>query len=906
MKPIYHIVSHSHWDREWYKSFEQFRAMLVNMVDDLLELLERDPRYACFTLDGQTVILDDYLAVRPERETEIRRLVAQGRLVIGPWYVLPDEFLVSAEATVRNLLLGTSAARKFGGQMNVGYIPDSFGHIATMPSILDGFGIDTVLLYRGFGGEPGQTHSEYWWTAPDGTRSLMLHLFRHGYSAGYFHQEQDGEILARFRDLKSELDSRATTSQRLLMNGGDHHWPDPMLPQILDLLRANFEGEFVHSTVPRYVEAVKREISDLPEISGELRFGYRYAFAVLGGVYSSRMYIKQRNWTCQNVLQRYAEPLNAIATAGGMRSQLPLLRQAWKTLVQNHAHDSICGCSLDSVHREMMIRFKSAEDIGRSVMDLALNHLIPFDDRASKDDRYLFLVNPSPFSRSEIASADLNFYLQDIVVGLNPDVKVDPRLSPVSGFALVDAKDCEVPYQITGRHEGYDITYTNYNYPKQTYADSVSILVDARDVPPMGFKGLKVRRLKRFPKYENGVRCGRNFIENAFLRVEVNGRGEITVRDKIHREVYGGLNVFEDSGDVGDGYNYSYPKTDRRIVSTTGRAKTRLVERGPLRASLQMSVMMRVPESAARDRKSRSRRVVRLPVVTTCSLTRASRSVVIDTTVENASKDHRLRVLFPAGVRTDAVSVDSQFCILGRQRKKYDLRLFTIEHPAPVAPMQRYVTVARGKRGLTLFTDGLPEYELLPDGRGTLALTLLRCVGLLAAEDLITRPGGKAGWHNETPEAQCLGRHSFRYAVAPHTLAESQKSPFLNEEAERFHAPLLPVRRKNPAPMELEGSFLSTPSGELVFSALKQSEDGAGTIVRVWNPGPSAVESSLRFSRPVKEAWQARLDEQSVDRLEVRGDYEVPLRVGPHGTATVKVQFKKGENRDESRDKAAT
>jgi len=904
MKPTYHIVSHSHWDREWYKSFEQFRAMLVNMVDDLLELLDRDPQYVCFTLDGQTIILDDYLAVRPERESEIRRLVAQGRLMIGPWYVLPDEFLVSGEATVRNLLLGTMAARDFGGKMNVGYIPDSFGHIAMMPSILKGFDIDTVLLYRGFGGEPGQTKSEYRWIAPDGTRSLLLHLFRHGYSAGYFHQEQDDEILARFRDLKAELDARATTSHRLLMNGGDHHWPDPNLPQTMKLLRENFDGEFVHSTVPRYVEAVRREINGIPEISGELRFGYRYAFAVLGGVYSSRMYLKQRNWSCQNLLQRYVEPLNAFATASGMRTQLPLVRQAWRTLIQNHPHDSICGCSIDPVHREMMTRFKAAEDIGRSVMDLALNHLIPFDDRASKDDRYLFLVNPSPFSRSEIASAEVNFYLQDIVVGLNPDVRVDPPLLPVSGFALYDAEDREIPYQVTGRREGYDITYTNYNYPKQTYADTFSILVDARDIPPLGFKGLKVRKLRRFPKYRSGVRCGKHFIENNFLRVEVNSRGEITMRDKVHGEAYAGLNVFEDGGDVGDEYNYSYPEKDRRVVSTTGKAKTRLVERGPLRASLQVSMTMRVPESAARDRKSRSRRMVTLPVVTTCSLTASSRSVVFETAIENASKDHRLRVLFPAGIRTDVVSVDSQFCVLDRRLKAYDLRRFTIEHPAAVAPMQRFVTVRRGRRGLTLFADGLPEYELLPDRRGTLALTLLRCVGLLAGEDLITRPGGKAGWHNETPEAQCPGRHSFRYAILPHTLSESRNSSLLNEEAERFHLPLLPVRRKNPGMLNLEASFVSIRSRELAFSALKQSEDGTGTIVRVWNPGPSAVESSLRFSRPVKDAWLARLDEQAVVRLEPGGEYEVPLRVPARGIATVKVQFKNGGDGHESRDNA--
>src|SRR5436309_14128082 len=212
VKPTYHIVSHSHWDREWYKTFEQFRSMLVNMVDELLRILERDPTFACFTLDGQTETLEDYLTVRPDCEREIRRLVAEGRLIIGPWYILPDEFLVSAEATVRNLLAGTRMAEDFGGEMKVGYIPDSFGHIAMMPAILKGFDIDTALIYRGFGGEPDQKTSEYWWKAPDGTKSLMVHLHSNGYSGGYFHQDTDDKIIKRFETLKDELDERATTS----------------------------------------------------------------------------------------------------------------------------------------------------------------------------------------------------------------------------------------------------------------------------------------------------------------------------------------------------------------------------------------------------------------------------------------------------------------------------------------------------------------------------------------------------------------------------------------------------------------------------------------------------------------------------------------------------------------------
>ncbi len=891
MKPTYHIVSHSHWDREWYKSFEQFRSMLVNMVDDLLDILERDPNFICFTLDGQMVILEDYLAVKPEREQEIRHLVAEGRLIIGPWYILPDEFLVSAEATVRNLLIGTKMAKDFGGEMKVGYIPDSFGHIAMMPAILKGFDIDTALLYRGFGGEPDQRTSEYWWKAPDGTKSLMVHLYKNGYSVGYFHQETDDEVIGRFKVLKEELDERATTSQRLLMNGGDHHWPDPKLPRTLDVLRRHFDGEFLHSSVPQYVEALKKEINGLPEVEGELRFGYRYAFVVLSGIYSSRMYIKQENWHKQNLLQRYVEPLHAFARSEGMNSQMPLILHAWKTLMKNHTHDDITGCCIDTVHRGMMTRFKAVEDIAMSVVDTSLQYVIPYDDRASKDDKYLFFFNPSPFQRTEVAQAEVNFYLKDIVVGLNPDVRLDPKLPPVSGFVLEDADGREVPYQILGRKEGYDITYSNYNYPKQTYTDKFTILVDAKEIPSLGFRGLHIRKTNRFPKYPTQIKTGKNFIENEYVRVEVNAKGEMKLKDKVNGYAYAGMNVFEDSGDVGDEYNYSYPRKDKWIYSNKGSAKVSLIERGPLRAALQVRLTMLVPESATPDQQARSKKNVKLPITSTIYLTPYSRYAEIVTTVENAARDHRFRTLFPTGIKTDRVLADSQFCVVERQQKEYDLRKFTIEHPAKVAPMQRFVTVRDKTRALTVMSYGLPEYELKLDGKGTVALTLLRCVGLLAGDNLITRPGGKSGWHNETPDAQCPGTHTFRYALLPHSAHEVDTFALVNEVSEYFHLPLLPVRRKNPAELPMQGGMVSVSSSQLVFSALKVAEQGDGIVLRVYNPAAREAEGVIHFERKVRSAWNAKLNEEVNEQLAVNGEHDIPVRVGACGIFTLKIEL---------------
>lgn len=889
MKPTYHIVSHSHWDREWYKSFERFRAMLVTMVDDLLDLLRRDPAFRCFTLDGQTSVIDDYLAVRPERREEIRAFIRDGRIVTGPWYILPDEFLVSAEATVRNLMLGLRMARELGGTMNVGYIPDSFGHIAMMPSILRGFDIETALVYRGFGGEPGESSSEYWWTAPDGARALLIHLFRHGYSAGYFHQETDEQIRGRFLEIKKELDARASTSHRLLMNGGDHHWPDPKLPATLSMLGAAFDGRFEHSTVQRYADAVRREVSTLPDVAGELRFGYRYAFAVLGGVYSSRMYIKQANWHAQNLLQRYVEPLNAMAVTAGMRSQMPLVRQGWKTLIQNHPHDSICGCSIDSVHREMMTRFMAAEEIGDSVIGFCVEHLVPYDDLAAGDDRALAFFNPSPFPRGEVVGAEVKFYLQDVVVGLNPDVTIDPRLPPVPGFALVDERGSEVPYQILDRSDGYDITYTKYNYPRQTYADSFSLLVEAADVPPVGFTTMRVERRKSFPAFPVRIASGKNFLENDHLRVDVGSRGGITITDKETGEKFRGLHVFEDSGDVGDEYNYSYPAMDKVVTSSGGKARVARIERGPLRAALRVDVTMKIPVSATPDRKRRSATTVATTVSTKIFLTAGSRAVECETTLDNRARDHRFRVLFPAGVSTDRVFADSQFCVVERRQKEYDVREFSIEHPAKVAPMQRFVTVRGETRSLTLLSYGLPEYELKLDAKGTLALTLLRCVGLLGGDDLITRPGGKAGWHNETPEAQCPGRHTFRYALLTGGPADGPDGTLVARETERFHFPLLPVRRKNEIPSSVRSSFLGLSGVGLTLSAVKEAEDGRGLIVRFYATGTAFPGQVISFGFPVAEAYEAKLNEETIRPLPVEDGHAVACDVPPRGVVTLRI-----------------
>ena len=868
--------------------------MLVDMIGDLIELMENDPEFKSYTLDGQMAAVMDYLEIRPDHAETIRRLVTDKKLFIGPWYILNDEFLSSGESHIRNLSLGFRLGKGLGGVMRVGYIPDQFGHIAQMPQILQGFGIDVALIYRGFGGEPGQEPSEYQWKSPDGTSVLMHHLPRDGYSAGYFASTDEQVVFQKFERLRKELDGRATTSQRLFFNGGDHHWPDTEVTAALRILRTKYDAEFKHSNFPDFFDAVKRETTErdtLPRLEGETRFGFRYAFAVLGGVFSSRMYLKQANAVCENLLERFLEPLNVLAVAAGMRSKTPQIEQAWKYVLQNQDHDAICGTSVDEVHREMVVRYDKAKQIAEHVQSECLSQLLPYDEREHKDERFVFVFNPSPFVRNEVVSADIEFFLQDIVVGLNPEVKVDDKLPGANGFKLLDVYGNEMPYQVLERKEDFGATYSKHDYPHQTLVDRFSVLLSATGIPSLGWKGLTIVRTEVMPQYPSEVRVGEHFLENDHVRVEVAGNGIATLIDKSSGAKYENINYFEDSGDVGDEYNYSYPERDEWILSDQRRANVSIEERGPLRGALKIEHRLMVPVSASVDEKTRSSRKEELVISTVLTLTRLSKRVEITTTVHNVIKDHRLRAMFATGINTNESFAETPFAVIKRKHQTYDTSTFSIEHPAMVAPMQRFVTIRDGKKSFTVIARGLPEYELKLDQSGVLALTLLRCVGKLSGRDLITRPGGAAGWWNETPDAQCQGTHIFQYAVLPGSAGETSDWSSILKEVELYTAAPITVTRKNNQHV-LEHSFASIAPDSLSLSALKIADDQEGIVLRICNPVDRSVDGIIHFESIVREAFRTKMNEEIIASLEVSKGHDLLITVKPFEVFTVLVRMK--------------
>jgi len=350
------VVPHTHWDREWYLPFEQFRLRLGAVVDDVLDTLESDPSFTTFTLDGQGIVLEDYVEVRPENEERLRALLAAGRLEVGPSYMLPDEILVGGEPLVRNLLLGRRVCRGFGVEPSgAGYLPDSFGHPAQLPQILAGFGIRTFLFSRGMGDEIDDVGVLFRWRAgPTEVIACQMHPHYDNFARlTWYHdaEERVREIVARF----GELVRSAGDDEILLANGSDHLPIEPELPEILQGLSRRFGAEF---RIGRYDEHVP-EAEGLPVHEGEL-VGSRLQ-NVLRGVNSARIYLKQAN-------ERAEQRLLSVETAAALRAlrgeaAYPQadLRLAWRDLLRNHPHDSICGCSCDEVHRDMIVRYEQLD-----------------------------------------------------------------------------------------------------------------------------------------------------------------------------------------------------------------------------------------------------------------------------------------------------------------------------------------------------------------------------------------------------------------------------------------------------------------------------------------------------------------------------------------------------------------
>ncbi|NJD01464.1 MAG: hypothetical protein FIA99_02415 [Ruminiclostridium sp.] len=912
-----HVVTHTHWDREWYEPFETFRMRLARLIDRLLNIFDVDREFR-FVFDGQTIVLEDYLAVRPENREKLKELVQTRRLLVGPFYVQNDEFLVSGESHIRNLLLGHRIASEFGHVTKIGYLPDQFGHIAQMPQILAGFNIKSVFAWRG---APEDTPLNFFWESPDGTKILANNTcYVNGrYSADEYipglHLSGSPEELAD-RAAKAIEESRMRDNQpeALLMNGMDHGLPQMEISRMIYEANSQLnEGELFSSDIVQYFDSMwdgqaNRNPDSIPVVKSELRDLAHDN--LIQGTLSSRMYLKLANHHCQNLMEKYAEQLAAIDWFLGGTYPEEFLWLAWRYLLQNHPHDSICGCSIDPVHREMMTRFEKVAQIGGKIAEEALESLserVRLPVQAAREHR-IMVFNPLGFSRDDVVKAKIKI----------------PASHSTKNLVMEDQDGCNIPLQLLG--EKLETAFINRGEYSQRQLEwrVFDVVFQDSGLPALGYNTYRVREKEKAAKTHTlqGLAFGNNRLENEYLIVKIETDGTLTITNKSNGQIYTGCNCLEDGADAGDLYNYSYCKYDRIHYSAEIKWNVALEHNGPLSASYRLQGEWFLPERLTDSRMERSERLVRNIVICRVTLTKGAKYVEIVTELENNSMDHRIRVLFSAGLQCDQVNSEGHFQVI---RRSVDLP--PDADYTPTYHQKSFVDAGDDTGGLCIINSGLAEFEVRrgavctstvtnetnADGNCNMrkstynngcivAVTLLRCVGTVMRPDLITRQDGGSP-SLPAPEGQCPGKHEFHYAVMPHQgnweWARVDKTAHaLNTPAKVFQlgtggrlpgvVPYEEEKIERWLPQSI--SFIRLDPDILTLSCVKRAETKECLVIRFYNPTGKQVNGILSMFTGVGSAVRMDLAENTLYPLNIKNNNkDIQVSAGPFEIVTIGV-----------------
>jgi mannosylglycerate hydrolase len=806
-----HLVPHTHWDREWYRPFQTFRMQLVELVDLVLEMLEADPRFS-FTLDGQLATVDDYLAIRPNAEERIRHLVTTGRLAVGPWQILMDEFLCSGETMIRNLEMGMRRAAELGGSMRVGYLPDMFGHVAQMPQLLRGVGIDNAVLWRGV--PAAIDRHRFSWCAPNGS-SVATEYLAEGYGNAAHLFALPGRLVDKLPLLDRSLRPFFGDDPLLAMYGSDHTAPRRDLMAMVDELNAGqSEYELEVDTLADYVADTSRG-EDGPLWRGELRSSARAN--MLMGVTSARIDLKQATGQAERALERYAEPMQAL---WGDPDAWPgaYLDLAWGRLIENSAHDSICGCSIDPVVSQVLIRYAEAEQVARGLADRAARRVAA---RVPRDG--FVILNPSPSERRGLAELSLPVPQDWDAVAFElgdgrrmPTQELDRNERAVweaemSGrevslirrrihgrelfgrhlvaFAVGEADGMrELTLEVDDDPTGWfdvdemlgAVELAADAAPDETWRVRVLAIARRRliaevQVPALGWSA--VRALGGSVAIDDPVQAAEGRLSNGMLTVTVATNGTLRL-DAADGTVLEGVARLVDGGDEGDSYNYAPPAQDGLIEEPIGVEHT-LEERGPLRGLLRVVRTYRWPRGLSEG--ARSTETVDARVVLTCELRAGEPFVRLELTFENPSEDHRLRIHVPLARQAAGSSAEGQFAVVERSDEPDGGHG---EVPLPTYPARTFASAG----GAAVLSRHVVEYELLE--RRELAITILRATGLISRNENAYREE-PAGPQIAIPDGQCRGPWQFELAVMPHAGTWSEAGVI--EAAERYRHDLLVV-----------------------------------------------------------------------------------------------------------------
>ncbi len=904
----FYYFNSTHWDREWYQSFQQFRNYLCDTVEMLMTHLESG-RLEKFIFDGQSIILRDVCEIHPGWRSRLQKLVAAGKLKIGPWYVMPDEFLVSPEALIRNLLAGRAEADDFGSApWEIGYVCDIFGHIAQLPQILAGFGLRGAVVWRGF---PSASSSRLCWEGVDGTEIPVLRLpVRNGY--GNFTLNVRGwwdiplsktEFRERFQKWVDEVGTHF--GDALVMSDAvDHCQASGQVPELLTWIRELYpEAEVVHSDLTDYFAAEFGPGQEMERVFGEQiepAVAKNHTGNQISATLSSRYDVKSANDLAENRLELIWEPQLAERSAcGEAGSSLDKLNYLWRHLLQNHAHDSICGCSIDTVHRQVLSRIEEVMQLGacleeefllrdrERLLERDIRHFIhrfeedtPLTSRSdvAEDGCYTVRIyNPLPFEITETREVELRF-----PAGNYPETQAEPfGYEYLNSFRIFSGEE-EIPYSIISIRRNRQCRF--YRFDGRLY-DIYQVALPL-SLPASGWCTLRIQPAKDVVRYWESMLDGQRCADNGILRLIIHSDGTFSVVDLRSNRNYDGLNDYSIDRDIGDGWNHVAPVGGAVVVGNTT-AGIRLLHDGVNRVEFEITRCYKLPRRVVYKSESgrfngiiESREEVNFSIVTRVAMTRGSDQLQLRTMIDNNLCDFRLRAVIPTGIAGKYfVSQSGAFLWRepGREHGDWSRNFLEPEHVGRNFDGIIGKTDSRGGIAL-LSVCGLHEAGALHNIQEPLIVTLMR-----AFRRTVLTDGEDDGELNRNLEWNY--RLSF-YAEPPEFNVLHRQMQIARTEFCSYLVPSGQIRK-----LPAEETFCRL-SGGLSFSALKPAADGGErcVVLRLFNLSGREVEGSVWFRLPVRSAELCRLDETPIEQFAVENN-EISLKATPWKMITVKVRF---------------
>ncbi len=882
MKHKIHVVPHSHWDREWYFTTSRSKIYLMKDLKDVLDTLEKDKDFKYFMLDAQGSLLDDYIKWMPQDQERITRLVKEKRLIIGPWYTQSDQLVISGESIVRNMYYGMKRCEEFGGYMNVGYVPDSFGQSGNMPQIYKEFGIDDTLFWRGVSDDM-VNHTDFNWRGDDGSIVFTTQIPFGYYIGGNIPEDSEKSEEFWQKECFEKAGKGSSTKNIYFPNGFDQAPIRTNLPEIIRERNAKDpDNEYVISCIEDYIKDVKSENPTLEQVQGELVIAKH--MRIHKSIFSSRSDLKVLNTQVQNYVTNVMEPLLALSYKLGNDYPHKVVEEIWKLLFENAAHDSIGSCISDTANEDVYMRYKQARDIAVNIVELH-SRLIATSIK-NKADMTFTLINTLPQRRN--------------------DTILVKTYIPGGDFAIVDEKGNKIDYTIIESRDltDYVLSQTIKLDPSRKFYIPEKVLeavlaIKTEDVPALGYVqySLDINDNSSVPMKNNDT------LENEFYSISVAENGSLTILDKENNVTYKNQAVLVENGDDGDSFNYSPPREDMEIYSTDSKFEYKICG-NDLYSKTKIDFTMIVPKDL--EERAEGAASTTLPVTLEVGLRKGSKVIDFNVHVDNNGLSHRLCVIFDSQITSKFNYADQQFGLIKRPNyyeKEMNLYMEDLENrtekkagiqelanwandqsswqepPISIEPAQSYVSLTDGNSGIAVIPQGVREYEVLDDSR--IRLTLFRTYGFMGKENLIYRPGRASGERIiETPDAQLLKEMDFSFGFMTYnsdindsnvdTLAKAYNTPVeVYTYAEFLNGRLIFSQREIEGTKPSRASLFETEN-KLVVSAIKKAEDDQGLILRLFNgKDHKNISDTIKFNFDISQAYYTNLKEEKTEAIEI-------------------------------------